>query len=343
MGITIVRSLPEEEWRRFVEQQPGGNIFHTPEMFHVFNKSRGHRAEVWAATKNGRILVLLVPVQIKLADGLRRTLTTRAVAHGSVLCAPSIERSDALATLLRNYTHNVKGRPLFTELRNISDLSDIQPILNEHRFAYEDHLNYLIELNRPVQALFQSIGSRTRKNIRRGLKRGEVVVEEVKDRGQMAACYDILCQTYRAARVPLADRSLFEAAFEILSPKGMIRFTIARVAHTPVAVSVDLIYKDRIYGWYGGLNRSYRSFVPNELLMWHILEWGAENGYRLYDFGGAGKPDENYGVRDFKAKFGGILVCFGRNVFTHAPYLLRLSKLGYSLYRRLLKINHALQ
>src|SRR4030067_1417915 len=97
MSITIVRSLPEEEWRRFVEQQPGGNIFHTPEMFHVFNKSRGHRAEVWAATKNGRILVLLVPVQIKLADGLMRTLTTRTGAHGSVLFAHRIEAWYALA------------------------------------------------------------------------------------------------------------------------------------------------------------------------------------------------------------------------------------------------------
>ena len=38
--------------------------------------------------------------------------------------------------------------------------------------------------------------------------------------------------------------------------------------------------------------------------MWHTLDWGAEDGYSLNNFGGAGKPDEEYGVRDFKAKFG---------------------------------------
>jgi len=30
---------------------------------------------------------------------------------------------------------------------------------------------------------------------------------------------------------------------------------------------------------------------------------------------GAGKPSEKYGVRDFKAKFGGNLVNFGRNTW----------------------------
>jgi serine/alanine adding enzyme len=65
------------------------------------------------------------------------------------------------------------------------------------------------------------------------------------------------------------------------------------------------------------------------------LEWGVENGYRVYDFGGAGKPDEEYGVRDFKAKFGGKLVCYGRNVYVHSQVRLELSKLGYTIYRAL--------
>jgi lipid II:glycine glycyltransferase (peptidoglycan interpeptide bridge formation enzyme) len=71
--------------------------------------------------------------------------------------------------------------------------------------------------------------------------------------------------------------------------------------------------------------------------MWHLLEWGANSEqYRVYDFGGAGKPDEEYGVRDFKAKFGGDLVNFGRNIFVHQPSLLKVSKLGYELYQRFL-------
>ena len=337
MAIDVVQTLPEEEWRRFVYEHPQGSIFHTPEMFQVFSHAKGHHPTLWAAVGNdGHVLALLLPVRITLIDGLLRHFTTRAVAYDSVLCAPGAEGQEALARLLYTYKRQVKGELLFTELRNLSNREAVQPILREHGFVYEDHLNYLIDLKRPPEAIFQSIGRRTRKKVRRGLKQGEVVVEEARERKQVVACYDLLRQTYRAARVPLADRSLFEAAFDLLYPKGMVRFTLARLGQTPAAASVELIYKDVIYGWYGGVDRAYGSYVPNELLVWHILKWGAENGYGLYDFGGAGKPDEEYGVRDFKAKFGGELVCFGRNTCVHAPFLLRLGELGYHVYRSLL-------
>jgi len=302
----------------------------------VFSRVKGHQPELWAATRDGRVLALLLPVRITLMNGLLRYFTTRAVAYGGVLCAPGAEGQEALALLLRTYTQEVDGAPLFTELRNLSDMEAVQPILRQHGFVYEDHLNYLIDLKRPPEAILQSIGRRTRKNIRRGLRRGAVVVKEVQEREQVTACYDLLGQTYRAAQIPLADRSLFEAAFDLLYPKGMVRFTLARVGQDPAAASVKLLYKGVVYGWYGGMDRSYGSYMPNELLTWDILRWGAENGYRLYDFGGAGKPDEEYGVRDFKAKFGGELVSFGRYTCIHFPHRLKLGNLGYHLYRRLL-------
>jgi lipid II:glycine glycyltransferase (peptidoglycan interpeptide bridge formation enzyme) len=90
-----------------------------------------------------------------------------------------------------------------------------------------------------------------------------------------------------------------------------------------------------VYGWYGGVDRTYSGYTPNELLTWHILKWGAENGYRTYDFGGAGIPGEQYGVRDFKSKFGGQLVCHGRNLYVHSPGLLRLSTFGFKVLRKI--------
>jgi lipid II:glycine glycyltransferase (peptidoglycan interpeptide bridge formation enzyme) len=72
------------------------------------------------------------------------------------------------------------------------------------------------------------------------------------------------------------------------------------------------------------------------MLAWHALAWGSEHGFRVMDFGGAGKPGEDYGVRDFKAKFKGDLVNYGRNVYVHAPAVLGLSKRLYQAARRVL-------
>jgi serine/alanine adding enzyme len=128
--------------------------------------------------------------------------------------------------------------------------------------------------------------------------------------------------------------TLFEAAFDVLYQRGMVKFWLAYVDDY-AAVSVELLYKDTLYGWYGGIDRDYINHTPGELLMWPILKWGTENGCRVYDFGGAGKLGKEYGVHDFKAKFGGKLVCYGRNVLVHAPARLAISKIGYQIYRRL--------
>jgi serine/alanine adding enzyme len=309
MSLSVVHKLSEQEWRGFVDQQPTGNIFHVPEMFRVFAQTRGYKPTLWAAVDgHNRPLALMLPTHITLMGRLLRPWTTRAVVYGSVLCIPGAEGKRALNTLLQVYAQQAQGEALFTELRHLSDLSDLQGVLAKNGFVYEEHLNYLIDLSRTPGAILQSIGSRTRKKIRKGLRDGLVQVTEVTNQAELHEWYSTLRKTYANAQVPLADRSLFEAAFSELLPQGMAKFLLARVTDAIAACSVELIYRDTIYGWYGGLDRDYSKYLPNEMLMWHILEWGARNGE---------------------------LVCYGRNTYVHSRRRLALSKLGYTVYRRL--------
>jgi lipid II:glycine glycyltransferase (peptidoglycan interpeptide bridge formation enzyme) len=103
-----------------------------------------------------------------------------------------------------------------------------------------------------------------------------------------------------------------------------------------VAASAALLYKQTIYGWYRGFNRDYSASLPNDQMVWHMLKWGAENGYQVFNFGGAGKPSEPYGPRSFKAKFGGRLVNYGRHVSIHHTGLFRVSRLAYEIGRYIL-------
>ena len=333
----IVRQLDKQVWRDFVDQHPNGGIFHTPEMFEIFSRTEGYQPDLWAVVDDAqRPLAIFMPVAVTLMRGPLSWVTTRSIAHGSVLCAPGLCEQESLATLLRAYHQGVKKSVLFTELRNLSDMSRWHSVISASGFVYEEHLNFLINLDQPPDQLLQSIGSRTRKKIRRGLRVGDVNVTQVTDRAGLDRWYDVLQKTYRHARVPLADRSLFEAVYEYLLPRNMAQFLLADVNGQPAACSLELPYKDTIYGWYGGSDRRFSKHYPNELLNWHIMEWGATHGYSAYDFGGAGKPDEKYGVRDFKAKFGGELVQLGRYVYIHAPHRLKLSKLFYDLFRTIL-------
>jgi serine/alanine adding enzyme len=334
MRLQIVTAIDEERWRAFVMEHPHGNIFHTPEMFKVFEQAEGFRPELRAAvTEDGSIQALLLPVFVYLRRGVQLRATTRIVSHGSVLCAPGQEGMAALDVLLGGYCGEPGHKALFTELRNLADLSHLQPIFKAHGFHYEEHLNYLIDINHPPDLVLQKMGQRTRKHIRHAMREGKVQIEEVTDRALIPVVYELFGKSYKAAAVPLADISLFEAAFDVLHPLGMIKYFLARLEGTWVAATAELPFKDVIYGWYSGIDRAYGPMMAGELLMWHVLKWGAESGYKVYDFGGAGSPEESYAVRNFKAKFGGELVCFGRNRKMHAPRLATWCNLGYRLYR----------
>jgi lipid II:glycine glycyltransferase (peptidoglycan interpeptide bridge formation enzyme) len=334
--MEIVQSLDEGLWRDFIDRHPDSTIFHTPEMFQVFAQTRRYEPELWAV-RNGTtdVLALMTPVCVHIMGGLFRRLTTRSIVYGGVLYEKSTRGHNAVRLLLEEYEKYASAGALYTEFRNHTVLDEIRPLLSSCGYHHEDHLNYLIPLDRPIEEIFNRIGRRTRKRIRKGLRSGNVEIHEVTRSEELAGWYETLQKTYRRARVPLADRSLFDSVLEVLYPRGMANFLSAQVADAIGACSLELIYKDTIYGWYGGTDRAFSKVWPNEMLTWHVLDWGVSNGYRLYDFGGAGKPGEEYGVRLFKAKFGGELVNFGRFVNVHKPLLLKISKPGYQIFQKM--------
>jgi len=86
-------------------------------------------------------------VQIRVLDGPVGGLTARAVVYGSILCAGGPDGREALRRLLAAYVREAGKGVLFTELRNLSDLSEVQGALIQAGFAYEKHLNYLTGLS----------------------------------------------------------------------------------------------------------------------------------------------------------------------------------------------------
>jgi CelD/BcsL family acetyltransferase involved in cellulose biosynthesis len=332
----ITQHLDEGAWRDFVAGNARGNIFHTPEMFDVFARTKEFKPSLWASVgDDGRVLALLLPAQVTVLSGPLRYLTTRAVAYGSVLCAPGPEGQAALAVLLQTYNRAVKGSVLFTELRNLSDLSDWQPALNAQGYCYEEHLNFLIDLTRPQDKLWKNIRSNARRNIQKAQKEG-VLIEEIDDPNRLPVAYALLRAVYKRIQVPLPDISLFQAAFEILRPRDMLRILIAKVNGADIGALTLLVSNGMMTYWYTGTLREYASYRANDLLVWRALELGIQMGCHTFDFGGGGRPDEEYGVRDFKAKFGGELVNYGRNTCVHAALRLKFSRAGYELMRRFL-------
>ena len=138
-------------------------------------------------------------------------------------------------------------------MRNLSDLSILNSVSPKVGFVYEDHLNYLIDLNDSPGEVLQTTGSRQGEHIRRGVAKGAVIVEEMENRDSPPMWYELVRKSYTAAHVPLADHTLFEAASSICSARCCTDFGSRASIHNMFAASVELLYKDTIYGWYSGV------------------------------------------------------------------------------------------
>lgn len=332
-NLHVTRELEPGLWREFLLNNPQANVFHTPEMFRVFSQAARYRPTCWATVDAaGAPLALLMPVEVSVLDGPFRLISSRAVAYGGALCECSTRGRQALAVLLQEYCRHPQWASVFTELRHQSDATALQPVLESAGFHHEGHLNYLIDLTQSEDVLWQRVHRSGRNYIRAAEKKGVIIVEATEE-AEVDAGYEVLRTIYTRTRVPLADRSLFMAAFRELAPVGMLKLFLAQHKGQTVGAVFNLHYKDCIFGWYGGADRTFHGLPTNEALVWHTIRWGHEHGMATLDFGGAGKPGVPYGPRDFKAKFGGELVNYGRGTCVHAPWRLRIAEAGYELRR----------
>ena len=336
--LEITNSPDIKQWSEFVYNHPQGNIFQTPEMAEVYKRTKNYEPILLAVvdTKNDEILAVLQAVVIKEISGFLGTFSARSIIQGGPLFIENEKGIEALKVLMEHYDKiATQKKALYTQIRTMWDTSNISSFLNSIGYEYEERLNFLIDLNRPEEEIWRDIHKSRRKGINRAFNRG-VVIEEVRDKMFIPIFYGIVEETYKNARIPLADISLMESAFELLAPKNMATFYMAKYEDIYVGARVVLNYKGLIYDWYAGALSDYLSLYVNEALVWHILKEGANNRYHTFNFGGAGKPNEEYGVREFKRRFGGKMVNFGRYKKIHSPIKLKIAEKGFEVYRRMI-------
>ena len=325
--------ITDAEWDNFVYSHPLGNIFQTRALYNVYAETKNYFPISVAVTdpNTQELKGVMSGVIVREMDGFLGDFSARSIVQGGPLVAPPSNK-DVATELVNRYDLHASRSSLYTEIRNMYDVQDTLNHLDNYSFV--DHLNFIINLNQSEQDLWGQIHKSRRKNINRAEKAG-VVVEELVSPDEIPAFYKLLGETYNNVKVPLADISLFESAFQQLVPKGMAKFYLARHENDYIGARAVLLYKDQIYDWYAGAAVNFLPYNANAALVWHILKWGRENNYLIFDFGGAGEPNKPYGPREFKQSFGGERVNYGRNICTYSKGKTKIAEIGFQVYRKL--------
>ncbi|WP_321430943.1 peptidoglycan bridge formation glycyltransferase FemA/FemB family protein [uncultured Methanolobus sp.] len=332
--VIITDDFDNIEWDQFVLDHPHGNIFQTSYMSKVYEKTNKYEPVRLVAKDegSGELLALVQGSVISEMLGIFSSFSSRSVLQGAPLFVDSVSGMEAVRALMVHYNKLVGKKIVYTQIRNMWDTGDCSEILTNLGYKYDEHLDFLIDLNRPEEEIWSDIQKSRRKGINRAERNG-IVVRSVENKEELDLCYNLVLETYKRFKIPIADISLFEAVYDDLSITDHADFFIAFKNEEVVGTRITLNYKDVVYDWYAG-SRQGVDYV-DEALVWYILKINAGK-YKVFDFGGAGHPDKPYGVREFKRRFGGEMVNYGRYERVHSSLKESISQIAFKAYKQFL-------
>ena len=331
--IAAYQTIDKKKWSAFLNDHPNGNIFHTHEIHEVYKKTKNYEPVILSVVdeKNEILGVLLAVIQ-KEHSGLLGRFSARSIIWGGPLVKD--DKLDVLNFILKEYNEKIKKKAIYTQFRNLWEWTEKEKnIFIKNDFDFEDHLDIIHDLTITLEEQIMKMNQGRRKNIRRAQKQG-VSFGEIETKQELSEALTLIKRTYKKVKLPMPDDSLFMAAFNILYPQEIVKFFKATYQEKVIGVRFVFCFNNLIYDWFAGSSEDHLDKYPNDYLPWKVMEWGANNRYKYFDFGGAGNPNVPYGVRDYKMKFGGELVELGRFEKIHNPILMNIAKAGLMIYRK---------
>ena len=149
----------------------------------------------------------------------------------------------------------------------------------------------------------------------------------------MKEYYTILQHLYTTkVKTPLFSWNFFERLYYVKNGHFILTEYQGRIIGGTVCVELP---NKAVYEWFVcGEDGVYNHIFPSSYATYLGIRYAAENNCQIFDMMGAGKPDEAYGVRDFKARFGGEQVEHGRFLYINKPLLYRVGKFGVKLLKK---------
>lgn len=316
--LTDILHIDRQQWELLVNRSPVASVFQTPAFYDFFSQLGLYETSIVGVEEQGVLMGLVVCMIQAEGKGLKKKLSTRAIVNGGPLLDENIS-DEALALLLNNVISNHKNRCIFIETRNLNDYSRWRNVFETCGFSYQPHYNFHIDTSdKEVEKRFDK--SR-RKRIRKAQECGVAISGDLI---HLPAFYEILSDLYRTkVHKPLPAFKVFQGLAE--TPMAKYFFVISPEGKTIGGQLILALDHCVAYAWYCcGLDQEYRDLHPSIMANYAAIRYAADNDFQRFDMMGAGKPGDKYGVREFKAQFGGELVEHGRFLRVNKPLVYKV-------------------
>ncbi len=329
MRILCDNDIPRRQWKDLADVSPVTTWFQTTACYDFYESLSFMNPFAFAVEEENSLRGVVVGYITQESNPVKQYFTRRAIVVGGPLLAETIS-DKALALLLMECRRRLEKKAIYIEMRNFNGYTQWEPVFSRCDFQYHAHLNFHVDTT-TLDIVNANLGKSRKRDIKTSLRDGAAIVESPTLR-QVKEYYTILVHLYKTrVKTPLFPWEFFEKLYALPGT----RFLLVKLGEEIIGGTVCVGDSRTLYEWFAcGKDGVYKNIYPSTLATYAGIKYAAENHYTRFDMMGAGKPDEGYGVRDFKAKFGGTLVEHGRFLCIAKPLFYRLGKLGVSFIKR---------
>ena len=328
--IDNVKHINVDQWETLISHSSTSSFFQTKACYDFYKSLSFFETFVFAVCEKDILKGVLVGFIQKENNKIKHFLTRRAIIPGGVLLAEDISEQ-ALRNLLIYCKNELSKKAIYIECRNYTDYNKYKQIFNECGFRFVPHLNFHVDCE-DENAMHKRISASKLRQIKKSLKSGaEIIIADSEK--QVEDFYEILKDLYdNKVKTPLFPKTYF---VEFFKQKLGIYLLVKFKEEVIGGIMCPILGNQVIYEMFvAGKDGQYKDIYPSILSTYAAMKYANEHNIKRFDFMGAGKPDEAYGVREFKAKFGGELVEHGRFLCVLHSFLYKIGKLGVYILKK---------
>jgi len=328
--LDSIELIDENQWKSLLEVSKYRSFFQTRECYDLYAANESFmKAFCFAVEDNNELKGVIIGYVESDGGKLKRFFSRRAIIHAGPLLSEDIS-PEALALLLKTCRTRLKKKAIYIEFRNYEDYSPYVEVFERSGFKYHQHLNFHV-CTTTEEIVQENLGKSRKRDIKASFNAGAEIMENPSF-DDIHSYYDILKDLYeKKIKTPLFPLSFFEYLYSHDYAKFLLIRTNGSIIGGAVCVCLP---NHTVYEWFAcGQDGVYKNIYTSTLATYAGIIYAAQNGYNRFDMMGAGTPDQGYGVREFKAKFGGQLVQHGRIDSVSQPLLYLIGKLAVKIMK----------
>jgi len=280
--------ITDPRWVAFISDHPRATIFHHPTWGELLAECYNYHP----------FAVVLMDVKGELIGGLPIVKANTHLTGERVVALPFSDYCPPLTNDGASLNELIQELQVWRRENKCPQIQIRWPLPEQDGvYSCEPTARHTTVLSSHGDELFRSFRKGVKSSIHQSEKAG-VIIKQGDSWTDLQLFYHLHLQTRRRLGTPVQPLRFFQLLWEKLLSRGLGFLLLGYKDSKLVAGAVFLHWNKTITYKYSASDSAYLNLRPNNLVLWHAIQWGCENGYKLFDWGKS--EIENEGLRTFK-------------------------------------------